>query len=772
MNHPILSPLTQEGAPTRPSSTGGRRGVRSSRFEDPRPMLLDMLRVVWSNKARVLAVALLFGAAGLFYALTAAPVYEASSLLLVDRTEDRMVSFEPAGSASVSNREYLLTQVEFIKSRNVLERVIDSAQLASHPLYDPTLPPTGLLAKGTEIVRGWFGLSSGPPMQPEEVRAEILLDLERDLHVEPVRLSQMVRISFESRDPVMAARISNAIADAYIKADMDARYSMIVSANLWLNEQAEKLRANLAASERVLQAYREEKGLIDKQSEAQGGAGRQLEALTQRLVEARVRTAQAAQNLAQVRSARGPAIESIPAVIADPNVIRAREIRAQAQRRLAELSENYGPAHPLYQTAEAELAAAEVAVQHAAGAVIDGLRREYQSAKAVEEGLERTIEQVQKSIQAQNRDEFELANYEREVATNRMLLENFLARVKETTVASDIHTTSARVIDRAVPPIRPIKPKKTQILLLMLTLGGLAGVAMVLIKRRLDQGIDSIETAEAVLDQQVIAALPTLPAKKHANAHRMIELEPGHQFSEGIRTLRSSILLSNLDMGSGVVMVTSSVPGEGKSTISFNLALAMSQTKRTVFVECDMRRPSLRERGIATDRPGLHEVLSQQASLEDCLTTSSDGKLSILTAGKSSRNPLELLSSDQFPELIGQLSVDYDMVILDTPPIAVVSDTLFMARIASVAMLVVHADRTPRKTVRRSVENLHDHGVDLLGVVLNHLDFRKAETYYGEYTDEYSAEYFQAYSGAGSRSQRRHSANANSLPPGKRFGEA
>src|SRR5690606_10012380 len=148
----------------------------------------------------------------------------------------------------------------------------------------------------------------------------------------------------------------------------------------------------------------------------------------------------------------------------------------------------------------------------AAAAVVAGLGKEFSAAKAVEEGLQRAIEDIQRSIQAQNRDEFELANYEREVNTNRMLLETFLARAKETTVASDIRTSSARVIDKAVPATRPIKPKKAQLLLLGLTLGGIVGIAAVVIRYRLNQGIDSIETAESFLGQPVITALPSLPA--------------------------------------------------------------------------------------------------------------------------------------------------------------------------------------------------------------------------------------------------------------------
>lgn len=772
MNHPILSPLTPDRDSVRRAHDDDPGRSYPKFLEDSRPKFVEMTRVIWSNRWQVFSVAFLFGALAAVYLFTAAPVYESGSLLLVDRSGDRMVSFEPAAGASIGNREHLLTQVEFIRSRNVLDRVIDSLQLTTHPLYDPTVATPGLVTLASRRISSWLGLPPPPPPGAEEIRSEIHEDLQRDLHVEPVRLSQMIRVSVESRDSAMAARIANAVAAAYIEADMDARYSTVVSANLWLNEQAQKLRANLTASERVLQAYRDEKGLIDKQSEAQGGAGRQLEALTQRLVEARVRRAQAAQALAQVRSAQGRGVESTPAVMADPNVSRAREARAQAQRRLAELSENYGQAHPLYQTAKAELGSAEQAVSQATAAVIAGLGKEFSAAKAVEEGLQHTIEQFQKSIQVQNRDEFELANYEREVNTNRMLLETFLARAKETTVASDIHSASARVVDKAVPSIRPIKPKKAQLLLLALTLGGIVGIAIALLKHRLNQGIDSIEMAETALGQPVITALPTLPSKKDAIAHKMVEAEPENQFSEAIRTLRSSILLSDPSSSGTVVMVTSSVPGEGKSTISFNLALAMAQTKRTVLVECDMRRPSLRGRGIATDRPGLHEILSRRAFIPDCLTPFAGGKLDILTAGKSSRNPLELLSTTEFPEIIRQLSDDYEVVILDTPPVGVVSDTLFMARIASTAVLVVHADRTPRKVVRRSVDALVDKGVGILGVVLNHLDFKKAETYYGEYSGEYGSDYFQAYKSSRKARGRGSHASENTLPgeasPGER----
>lgn len=237
-------------------------------------------------------------------------------------------------------------------------------------------------------------------------------------------------------------------------------------------------------------------------------------------------------------------------------------------------------------------------------------------------------------------------------------------------------------------------------------------------------------------------------------------------FSEAIRTIRSSILLSDMGEGTKVIAVTSSVPGEGKSTVAFNLAVAMSQTVKTVFVECDMRRPKLAQHGTGWKRRGLAEVLAGRAGIADCLVQFSGSKLDILTAGSVPRDPLEMLSSAKFEALIEQLSTEYEVIVLDTPPVAVVSDAMMASSLATGIVFVLRAGSTPRKLIRRSLSLLSAGAAPVLGVVLNHLDFRKAEGYYGEYSGQHSSDYSSPYRNEAAALQRRALHSATAAHPG------
>ena len=748
MRNTILTPLPRpyESAATEAQARIGPGSAEATNA------LLEIARTLWQDKWIVAAIAAATTALAIVYASNLTPIYQSSALVIIEPDKGNVATINTVFDGGMSSREHILTQVEFLQSRNVLERVIDDMNLASHPLFDPMAAPDSAVTRGRKAVAGWLArwpalaplaewLTPAPRVAPNAFnrRTEVYEALSAKLSVEPVRLSQMIRVSVESEDPQLAADIANAATEAYVQAEMDARYSMTLGAKTWLEQQAANLRENLATAERALQAFRDSKGLIDARSDEQGGASRQLQVLAEQLVQARVRRTQAEQALAQARINGGRDAESAPAILANAAVGAARAARTRAQLRVAELAAVYGDAHPQYQAAVTELQGTDRALQQAVQAAVSSLAKEFGAARATEAALEGAIADVQQSIQGLNRNEVELDNYQREVDTNRQLLETFLARAKETGAASDIRSASARVVDPALPSLRPIKPRRGQIAFLGGVFGLLLGVGYVITRRRVNQTFDSIEQVEAATDRPVLAAIGKLPARKLGQAFAMLETEPQSQFSEAIRTVRTAVLLSALDNPRKIVAITSSVPGEGKSTIAFNFANALAQTGSTVFVECDMRRPNL---GRLDDRlagPGLSEAIAGTVALDDCLQASPSGGLTVLPAGRATNHPLEALSSVAFRDLVEELSSRFEAVVLDTPPIGVVSDAMLAITLSTGVVFVVRADSTPRSVVRRSLRALGARSPKLLGIVVNGLDFRRAEGYYGEYASDSTA---------------------------------
>lgn len=747
MNRSILSPMPKTSGDENVVPLGIDRPPPVRRAIVPIPALVGYWRTIAERRWLVLGVAALVALPAGIAAFTAAPIYESSVLMLIHQGKSRIVSIEEVYGGGSSNREHLLTQAELIKSRNVAERVIDKLNLVQHPGFNPRQPSSAVMKAVGAVTAAIEWLKPGPATtpSPDEVRAEVIRKLQRNLDVQLVRLSQLAKISYQDKDPQLAAAIANAVADAYLQADLDARYSMTVKANSWLNEQTSKLKTNLLAAERALQEFRDQKGLIDKQSAAQGGQARQLEALTQRLVDARVRRSQAEQAMVQLRTGGDRGSESLPAVLADPLVSRTREARSVAQQKLAEISQRLGPAHPLYQAARAELTAAEQSVKQAVQSVVAGITREYEVARALEDSIARSIGTSQRTIQAQNRDEFELGSYEREVNTNRQLLETFLARAKETSLTADIHSPSAMILDDAVPESTPVSPRKAQTILLAAALGLVLGAVIAFQRQSMYQGLSSVEAAETRLGFPVLAAVPMLDKSDVPDAHRQVTLKPDSHFSEAIRTIRTSLLLSGIDTPNTIVAVTSSQPGEGKSTIAFNLALALSQTVKTLFIECDMRRPSLRLSADSPDAAGLSEVLAGRLAFEACVSEPQNSSLSVLSSGTVPPNPLEMLSSRKFSALLRVLASKYEMIVLDTAPVAVVSDAVVVASHATSVVFVVKADDTPYRLAQRSISRVLESGTPVVGIVMNQMDFRKAQTYHGEYSAVGGERYYGSY---------------------------
>jgi polysaccharide biosynthesis transport protein len=692
-----------------------------------------VMRRKWWLAGTALACAVLAGLAVSFIT----PYYRATVTLMIEQSRAKLVSIEEVYSGVSPNREHYQTQAEMLRSPALATRVVEKLGLNTHPEFDPRQRKPSPWA-------AWLPGAKEEPAQrawtEERVQAAVLNDFVRRITIEPVRLTQLVKVGFDASDPELAARIANAIAAAYIDADIEIRSRMRQRATDWLADRLSDLKGNLETSERSLQQYREREGIPDTKGLAQSGVVRQLETLSAALNDATQVRADAEANYRQVKDAKDRA--SVPIILRNTNIDRLKDVEGQVEKKIAELSERYGPEHPRLVQAKVELAQARERTRRGIDDAIASFAKEYQVALANERAAERALAAAKGSVVQMNRKEFQLEALEQDLTANRGIYEKFMNRYRETRAATDTHSSVvARVIDPAVRPGFPYKPRKREMVMAGFAGGLLLAAIIGLLLERMNSTIKSADEVEQKLGLPTLAVVPLLTGDSAGTAGRYYLENPSSVFSEAIRTARTSILLSSIDSTNKVLLVTSSVPSEGKTSFALNLALAHAQAKKTLLIEADLRRPSVgKQLGLDPTKPGLTNLFAGDASFPECVQRVEGSSLYVLPSGPSPENPQELLSSKRFAHLIERVSAACEVVIIDSPPVHLVSDALLLSQLATGVIFVVKAGDTPYPVARRSVRALHDAGAPIIGVALNQLDFAQADRYYGAYTG-YAKEY-------------------------------
>ena len=730
-----------------------RQEMQGLAFEPQQPEIeqLDLVRywrAISRNKWRILALTVLVGLIATLYAYSLPPVYRATATVIVEGSRSKTVSQEELYiSYTGSTRDYYLTQFEIIRSREFAERLVRVMGLAKHPEFDPSKAPKPWYAR----LLPSFG--SSVPVAPASVpdadaEDRVIAAVMARTSLQPVRNTQLVKVSFDAGDPELAARVPNTLAVIYIVADLESRTEATQRTTQFLAKQSEDLKAKLVESERALQQFREREKIVEAKGVSLAGASRQLEDLSSSLMDARKKRAELEAAYEQVTAARqGKATESLdtlPVVLRHPLVQRAKDAESEAERRFSDASKRYGPDHPRMVAAQAELKTAQENLKRQVNTAAQGLAKDYELARANESSIERALGRSKGDIQSYNRKEFELQSLERDVTANRQLYDTFTLRSKEMR-AGDLQAPIARVVDEARPPKGPYGPNQRLIIGMWVLASLLAGVSLALLIERLNNKVKSSHEAESKLGVRAVGVLPITQPEKGVPLERMYREGNQNAFSESIRTIRSSVLLSGLQSPNKVVLLTSSVPDEGKTTLASNLAFAFAQVKKTLLIEADMRRPKLgRVLGDNGKRPGLSELVTGQADAGKCIFEIAGSDLHVMLAGRVPPNPLELISSPQFVAVMEKLRSQYEVIVIDSPPVQLVSDAVMLAQLATSVLFVVRADATPYPIARHALSRLHRVDAPVLGAVLNQIDLEKADSYYGEYSG-YGDRYYRKY---------------------------
>ena len=661
------------------------RGIPMQREEDQ----LD-LRKYWNVVARykwgIIGLALAITMAVAFLVFSMRPVYQATTTLLIEQKQARVVSsVDDWNGSDMSSKEYLQTQFEILKSRDLAARVVRELNLASHPDYMPKQN----VSRGLLDYLDWrsqlpAGHESNPLQTEEEKFNKVVSAFMSHLTVEPVRNTQLVKISFESYDAKLTAVVANTVAKAYISSQMEVRMTLTEQAADWLSSRLGVLKSNLELSAKNLQDYREKNNLIETGSD--GGifalSASQVQEINQRLVD--------------------------------------------AQFKATEISKRYGPKHPTYAQAMIEVSEMQRALNEA-------------KADAMDIG----------------KKQFKLQELQREVETNRALYDTFFTRIKEANESLQLETSNARVVDKAISPTKSIKPKKGLIVVVSLVLSLMLATGLAFLLDYLDTTLKTPEDVEQKLGVSMLGMVPFVAEsqrkrkdkKKKKEGLNILFLDPAeHGYSEAIRTVRTSVALSGIDRPHKVILLTSSVPSEGKTTTSLNLAVSLAQMEKVLLIDADMRRPSIgKTLGIPPNSPGLANVVAGTAELDDCLLHLEEANIDVLTAGMIPPNPLELLSSHRFEEIIRGLSERYDRIVIDSPPSILVSDALVLSKIVDAVLYVIRSDATSHGTAKSGLARMKAANAPLIGVVLNKVNMRRAAKYYGAYSGYYNYGYGYGY---------------------------
>jgi len=679
--------------------------------------LSALLRALARGKLWILLIFLLsIGIACIYIMFIAVPIYSASAVVVMESRESQVMGLDIESIiGGLSNDSSVVnTEVEVLRGRLLMGRVVDELKLGDDPEFNATLQPASLVSR---LKTGLLG-GGGEVLNEAEIRDAVVTALLDRVTVTNIPQSLAFRIEVETTSAEKSARIADTIARLYIDDQVRVKFEAAKRAAAWLSDEAAKLKAELEGNEERIRAF---------QSDMSIASAEELAMLDRQLKDTRDRRA-ASQGEVTALEARHAAL----AAAAEPKA----QAGALGDPQLIDLAVAADRGDP---GALAAFNARLSVVRRQMAQDVLRLEGQVESYAAAEQSLVDSI----------NRGSQELTRLEqmlRESEASKLLYEHFQTRLKETVAQQGIQQPDSRVLSQAVRPLSPVAPRKGLVLAMAGILGLALGSALVLLREATARNIRSAGDLEAVSGHVVLGQIPVMPDRNRTNLLPYLSKNPTSAVAEAVRNVRTSILLSGVDRTPQVISLTSSVPGEGKTTIT--LALAQNLTlmgKKVLVIEGDNRRRMFREYLGASKAAGLVSVLLGEAELTETVQPV-PGLGDVLLGEKTNVNAADLFSSTAFAGFLQKAREIYDIVLIDTPPVLVVPDARIIAQHVDSVVFVVRWDRTPETQVQDSLHMLETVNARISGMVLSQIDPRGMRRYgygdrYGAYA-AYGAKYY------------------------------
>jgi len=730
---------------------GGHQSVYPYFVEQESP-LLHYWRILRKRRWAVAATVVIIFALSAIFTLKTIRLYQATSKVAIFPETPNVLGFKD-GENSSPDYQYdvtLETQAAILRSDALAMKVIETMRLDENPTFAGATGP-----QAGDSVR----VSS---MQPDPARAAGLLGAFRSgLSVQLIQNSRLVQISFTHPDPRLATEIANALVRTFVEENFRTKYESVTQTSVWLSTELADLQMKVQTSEEKLVRYQKDHSILGV-DEKQNIVTAKLDELNKELTAAQTDRIQKESNFRLAEAGDPAAFTKTSREGTSSMLEKLREKEAELNTQYAQATTQFGPGYPKVAELNNQLKQLRTEIAAEQTRMQDEIHNQYLAAVQRENLLTTAFEQQKREANQLNESAIEYSVLKRDAEANRQLYQDLLQRLKEAGVSAGLRSSNIRVVDVARTPTYPIKPNVPRNLQLGLLLGLACGIGLAFVLESLDTSIRNMQEVSAI---SMLPALGTIPLQLSKNGHSRKRLKtvsadleksespalvtyarPKSESAEAYRALRTSILLSSFGAPPKVILVTSALPQEGKTTISANSALVLAQRgSRVLLIDADLRRPGIDKLFGFRSRGGLSSVISGVDKIDDVIVPFERvPNLWIMPAGPIPPQPAELLGSSVMKDHITRWRNEFDHIIIDTPPCLSVTDAVVLTPEADRVILVARSGKTTKAALRRACDLLLQVNARIMGIVLNALDLRSGDAYYYTYGNLYARYYDEA----------------------------
>ena len=719
-------------------------------------LLRDYLRVLIKSKWVVITTVLLFVSVVTISTLRTTPIYEAVGSIAINKMDPVTFNLKDSSSSvDYYDTADMDTEVRILKSDLLALQVIRQLNLDKQP--------GGAKSKSSSSLE-----LTADGMQPDSAKTSaVLSDFKNSLQVSLVPNTRIIEIRYRSPDKNLAPQVVNTLANTYVEQNFKTRFESTMQASDWLSKQLVDLQIKVETSQEKLVKYQKEHEILGI-DEKQNITTAKLDELNRELTTAEsvrmekesiyhlvqfgdsdsIVAAANADGAARGSSANSALLEKL------------REQQADLKIQVAQLSTQFGPSYPKLAQLNSQLKEIDAQIQSEMRKVAARLRGDYLAAVQRESMLRSALEQQKQQANKLNESAIEYSLLKRDVDANRTLSEGLLEKLKEAGVTAGLRSNNFRIVDAARVPTSPSGPNVLRNLAFALALGLSTGIGLAFLMESMDNTVRTPEQAETISSLPSLGMIPLGSRSRRemrggaklalASSKEAVELvtksRPRSQMAESYRALRTSLLLTFPGGPPKVILITSALPEEGKTTTSVNSAIVLAQKgTRVLLIDADLRRPSIHKTLGMGPNLGLSNVLTGTASLQQAIIPSTIlPDLFLLPAGTPPPNPAELLASTKMKSVLEELRKHYDHIVVDSPPTLSVTDAVVMSTAADAVVLVIRSGHTTKPALRRARDILLQVNARVCGVLVNAVNLNSPDYYYHyEYQGKYGHGYYQ-----------------------------